>query len=101
MGGSTGIVAVNGGSTGVGVASGPTIWGGAGVMGVNIDGAGTWSESCTGGSDWTWEGEVGKENAVNGLTGGSMGDRGGSAPDAGKELLLPLIGWLEMIPGGK
>ena len=37
-------------------------WRGAGVMGVNMEGEGT------------WEGEVGRENAVNGLTGGSMGD---------------------------
>ena len=90
-----------GGRTGVGVARGPTMGGGAGVMGVNSEGVGTWSVNSTGGRDWPCRGEVGREKAVAGLTGGSMGERGGAAPAAGKELLLPLMGWLEMMPEGK
>jgi len=61
-------------------------------MGVNIEFAGI--EVC--------EGDVGREKAVNGRTGGSTGDTGQApAPilGSGSEELLPLIGWLEMTPG--
>ena len=47
-----------------------------------------------------WEGEVGREKAVKGLIGGSRGEIGGGLPPgSGRDWRLPLIGWLEMIPG--
>ena len=80
--------------TGLGAASGVVMEMGAGVMGVNMELAGM----------VVWEGEVGRENAVKGLTGGSSGDTGGTpAPDtrlgSGREWLLPRVGWLDITPG--
>jgi len=68
-----------------GVDAGDNTGMGAGVMGVNIEFAGI--EVC--------EGDVGKEKAVNGRTGGSTGDTGQApAPilGSGREVLLPLMG---------
>ena len=76
--------------TGRGAASGDMTAGGAGVIGANI--VLVPAGAC--------EGEVGREKAVNGLIGGSLGDTGGCPPGSGSEELLPRMGWLEMIPGG-
>ena len=46
-----------------------------------------------------WEGEVGSENAVKGMVGGSKGDTGigdGRGPGSGREGFLSLGAWLEM-----
>ena len=67
-------------------AEGVVRMGGAGVMGLNRE-------------EGAWEGEVGSENAVKGMVGGSKGDTGigdGRGPGSGREGFLSLGAWLEM-----
>ena len=94
--------------TGRGLARGEVGAGGAGVIGANMEELAPTGATMV---DWApigavganvaeWEGEVGREKAVKGLMGGSRGEIGGGfPPGSGRDWRLPLIGWLEMIPG--
>ena len=87
--------------TGRGLARGEVGAGGAGVIGANMEelapmGATMvdWAPIGAGGANAAeWEGEVGREKAVNGLMGGSRGEIGGGLPPgSGRDWRLPLIG---------